>query len=292
MDTKTVIAAASRHLGRLGGTTLDVLTIARPTSLGAAMNLAKIVSKLSPLLGNMIEFSTVDLLNEQPEFAGYGRWKRQDPGFPDAIFEGSIRPTPGFEIKAWFPLATEITGRFKDSQEHFAEDHIHVALVAWLPEHIVYGQPKLLGACIVSGLSVAQARDTHYHNPPDYLVIEPGDTSARTSNLRQTNTSGYKWQGTDTEFRVAETMWGTGGRAYSTATAYQRRVADLRAKFDYRLDTNYAKLDRIVHPGIEKFKTSVLSMTINGLTIKQWARTFASEDIVIEQALKKHLNLK
>jgi hypothetical protein len=33
-------------------------------------------------------------------------------------------------------------------------------------------------------------------------------------------------------------------------------------------------------------------MTINGLTIKQWARTFASEDIVIEQALKKHLNLK
>ena len=43
---------------------------------------------------------------------------------------------------------------------------------------------------------VAQARDKHYHKPPGYLVIEPEDTSLRTINLQQTNTSGYKFQGT------------------------------------------------------------------------------------------------
>ncbi len=40
--------------------------------------------------------------------------------------------------------------------------------------------------------SIAEARDQHYHKPPDYLVVEPEDTSRRTKNLRQTNTNGYK----------------------------------------------------------------------------------------------------
>ena len=41
------------------------------------------------------------------------------PGFPDTIFIGpNVTPSPGFEIKAWFPLATEITARFKDSQKN------------------------------------------------------------------------------------------------------------------------------------------------------------------------------
>jgi hypothetical protein len=71
--------------------------------------LGKVISKLSPLLGNLIEFNTVEFLNKQKAFSPFGKWKRQDPGFPDTIFSGSIQPTPGLEIKAWFPLATEIS---------------------------------------------------------------------------------------------------------------------------------------------------------------------------------------
>ena len=50
------------------------------------------------------------------DWNGIGEWIRQDPGFPDALFKSSIiQPNPGIEIKAWFPFATEITARFKDS---------------------------------------------------------------------------------------------------------------------------------------------------------------------------------
>jgi hypothetical protein len=42
----------------------------------------------------------------------------------------------------------------------------------WLPEHLVYGRPYILDVVVVSGTSVAKARDDRYHNPPDYLVVE------------------------------------------------------------------------------------------------------------------------
>ena len=112
----------------------------------------------------MIEFNTVEFLNDQEEFNGHGVWIRQDPGFPDTIFQG-VEPTPGFEIKAWFPLATEITARFRDSQSYFEHDETYVAMLAWLPERLIYGKPHIVDVCITSGLSVAKARDEHYHNP-------------------------------------------------------------------------------------------------------------------------------
>ena len=176
MNTQQVIAAASIHLQSLGGHVFDLLTVAKPVSPNAAINLAKVISKLSPLLGNLIEFNVVEFLNDRPEFQGLGTWRRQDPGFPDTVFEGSVTPTPGFEIKAWFPLATEITARFKDSQNHFADDRTYVCMLAWLPENLIFGKPVIVDVCVVSGASVAKARDDHYHNPPDYLVLEPGDT--------------------------------------------------------------------------------------------------------------------
>jgi hypothetical protein len=123
------------------------------------LNLSKVISKLSPLLGNLIEFNIVEFLNDQEEFKNSGEWKRQNPGFPDAIFEGSVIPTPGFEIKAWFPLATEITARFKDSQNHFSEDQTYVCMLAWLPEKIIFGKPRIIDVCVISGKSVAESRD-------------------------------------------------------------------------------------------------------------------------------------
>lgn len=273
MRTADVIALASEHLRGLRGHEFDVLEVTKPVSPAAAINLAKIISKLSPLVGNLIEFNTCEYLNELPEFDGWGRWQRQDPGFPDTVFLGRVAPTPGFEIKAWFPLATEITARFKDSQNHFADNNTYVAMLAWLPEFLIFGKPHIMDIVVVSAASVAKARDDHYHNPPDYLVIEPNDTAARTVNLQQTNTAGYKFQGTPAQFAAAQELvasWGNNGSFYSPTHDYQARLAELMARFPYRLDTNFAKMDRIGHPDIEAFKRRTYRSSFKGRTILEW----------------------
>lgn len=280
MRTNEVIARASEDFKTLHGHCFDLLDVTKPVSPEAALNLAKIISKLSPLLGNLIEFNIVEFLNDQPHFQGLGNWKRQDPGFPDAIFEGKVTPQPGFEIKAWFPLATEITARFKDSQNHFVGDNTYVAMIAWLPRHLIFGQPYILDICVVSGQSVAKARDDHYHNPPDYLVLEPEDTKARTRNLQQTNTNGYKFQGTAAQFKEAQQIVASwkNGRNYLPTPEYQALLRELIARFPYRLDTNFAKIDRIVHPEVEAFKAKMLATELHGHTIARWAKIFASDD--------------
>lgn len=289
MNTQEALQLASTHLAMHVGHTFDVFSIAKPKTMAAAINLTKIVSKLSPLVGNLIESSVVDLLNDEEQFQRCGTWKRQDPDFPDALFVGDIDPAPGIEIKAWFPLATEITARFKDSQNRFARDQTAVALLAWLPEHILYGKPTLLDVCVVPGRTVAEARDKHYHNPPDYLVIEPEDTTARTRNLQQTNTNGYKWQGTEGEFEEAKSVvdsWGEHAHTYSPTPEYQARLRELLGRFKYRLDTNYAKIDRIVHNGVEDFKTRVRGKTLYGRSLSEWAEILSTgNEKVLSEAL-------
>lgn len=281
MNTQEALKVASDHLKSLRGHVFDLLTITKPVSLEAAVNLTKVVSKLSPILGNMIEFNSVEFLNDQKVFEPYGKWIRQDPGFPDALFQGTIHPSPGLEIKAWFPLATEITARFKDSQNHFPNDETHVVLLAWLPEYLIFGKPHIIDVCVVSGKSVAKARDDHYHNPPDYLVLEPEDTSSRTRNLQQTNTNGYKWQGNPKQFEEAEKIvksWGNNGKDYHPTREYQDKLRELMAKYTYRLDTNYAKMDRIEHSEIEAFKSQVMAFKFKGRTIGEWTRMLFRDD--------------
>ncbi len=296
IDTKTAIAIASEHLHRLTGHEFDVLTVSKPVSVEAALNLAKVVSKLSPILGNLIEFNTVEFLNDVEEFKELGTWIRQDPGFPDALFTGKISPAPGFEIKAWFPLATEITARFKDSQNHFADDRTHVCLIAWLPEHLIYGKPVILDVAVTSGAAVAKSRDDHYHNPPDYLVLEPQDTTTRTRNLQQTNTNGYKFQGTKEEFAEAEKLvrsWGNDGHIYKPTPEYQALLQQLLGPYNYRLDTNFAKIDRIVNKDIEDFKAKVLGTKVHGMTVRQWSALFSNgSEAAISAALAKYLDIK
>lgn len=291
IDTQKIISIAKEKLQKLKDRKFEVISIAKPRSKDSAVNLAKIVSKLSPLMGNLIEISTCEYLNEQAEFSGIGIWKRQDPGFPDTIFEGEIEPMPGFEIKAWFPLATEITARFKDSQNFFSDDQTYVAMLAWVPEFLVFGSPRILDIVVVSGKSVAAARDKHYHNPPDYIILEPEDTSTRTANLQQTNTSGHKFQGTKEEFKRAQDMvnsWGESGRNYDPSPSYQALLRELIAKFPYRLDTNFAKMDRIQHDEIEKFKNKISNMTFHEKKISDWNRLISSgDDSTIKEALEK-----
>lgn len=302
MDTKQVITRASTHLMNLPGHIFDILSVTKPTSPDAAVNLAKVVSKLSPLVGNLIEFNTCEFLNQQQEFSQFGHWRRQDPGFPDVVFEGAVLPTPGFEVKAWFPLATEITARFKDSQLHFKDDQTYVAMIAWLPEYVIYGKPQIIDVLIVSGDSVAKARDAHYHSPPSYIVLEPEDTSNRARNLQQTNTNGYKWQAhanESTESRrlteAQETIkgWGESGAIYSPTRAYQDKLRGLMGLFNnYRLDTNYAKMDRIGHAEINDFSERVYNSIYRGRCIGEWNDLLAGNDeAVIRQALQEILDI-
>jgi len=63
-------------------------------------------------------------------------------------------------------------------------------------------------------------------------------------------------------------------------------------RFMFR-DTNYAKMDRIVHPELEAFKTRVMNTKVNGMTVRQWCQLFASGDENrIKDELQKHLNIK
>ena len=290
---REVLTIAEKRILKLIGHEFGVLDVGRPVSPEAAVNLAKIVSKLSPLVGNLIEFNVVELLNELPELRELGNWSRQDPGFPDAIFTSKVTPAPGLEIKAWFPLATEITARFKDSQLRFSDDEIDVALIAWLPEYVFFGKPRILQACVVSGRSVAQARDLHYHQPPHYLVLEPGDTTKRTKNLQQRTTTGYGWQGTPAELAKAQAevaAWQA--QAYSPATNYQTLLQGLMNRYPYRVETNYAKLDRIGHSQIETFKQQVLNTKLHGLTVRKWADLLKPKNsALLENALRTQLKI-
>ena len=94
MNYTDILTIASNEIKALKGHSIPVVDIAKPTTLEYARQLAKVVSKLSPLLGNMIEFSTVDLLNTY-DWNGLGTWRRQDPGFPDAIFGSRVPEMPG-----------------------------------------------------------------------------------------------------------------------------------------------------------------------------------------------------
>lgn len=276
--TREVLDQAGTALLALAHHQFEVIRVSAPSSASAAAQMAKIISKLSPIIGNLIELHVVDYLNQQKAFQSFGAWRRQDPGFPDTVFDG-ITPRPGIEIKTWFPLATEITARFKDSQAHFVDDQTDVALLAWLPSEVFSGVPEIIDVCVVPALSVAEARDRHYHRPPGYLVVEPEDTRARTGNLQQTNTNGYKFQGTAGQLQEAAAMldaWGGDARTYDISAAYQSRLRELQGAFPYRLDTNFAKMDRIEHPEIEAFKRRVLKATFKGKPVAAWTKVLAA----------------
>lgn len=274
MNCLDALTRANKEIMGFKGQTLDILEIKRPRNVEYAQYLAKIISKISPLIGNMIEFLIVEKLNEA-DWQGLGKWVRQDPGFPDAVFLGELEPSPGIEIKTWFPFATEITARFKDSVLYFEKDQTNVAVVAWLPEFLICGRPKIIDVWIGSAKSIAQARDSHYHSPPDYLVFEPEETSFRTANLQQTNTNGYKFQGSEKLLKEAMgdiRKWGEEGLIFSPDSNYQKKIKGLLGKYPYRLDTNFAKMDRIKHPGLEKFKAKLLTTEIDGKTILEWSK--------------------
>lgn len=286
--TNQILDHAQTVIEDLKGHHFDILSIGKPKDLEYAQQLARIISKISPLVGNLIELEVVRVLNMHRWETG-GKWVRQDPGFPDTIFQSSITPTPGFEIKTWFPFATEITARFKDSVTFFKDNQTRVAVLAWIPEFIIYGRPKIIGVWTGSGKELATSRDTHYHNPPDYLVMEPEDTTDRTSNLQQTNVNGMIFQGSVAQRTKAKNevkSWGTDKSIYSPDRDYQARLRKLQSRYPYRLDTNFAKIDRIGNASLEKFKDSIMERTLDGIKIHRWAEILASDKDQMFRLLK------
>lgn len=306
MDHKEIINLAKERLNEMPEHVFDILDIGKPQTFNFALNMSKIISKLSGFVGNLLEFEAIEFLNKDEVMNKQGEWERQDPGFPDTIFVSDIKPTPGFEMKAWLPIATEITGRFKNSQVSFLDGSTYVVLIAWLPENIIYGKPKVIDILIVTGMSVAKARDAHYHNPPGYLVREPQDTTKRTKNLQQTNTNGYIIQLDEKNeaesqkiLRSAEEVvssWGSNGKDYLTTSEYQNKLEALQSQFRYRGETNFAKIDRIEHEDIQNFKEKVYDKQFKGMKIGEWRNLLNAKRTKgnlkkLRAALKEHVGI-
>src|SRR5699024_10440836 len=135
----------------------------------------------------------------------------------------------------------------------------------------------IIGTLVVSGEEMAISRDEHYHKPPEYLTIEPLDTTSRTANLQQSNVNGYKLQ---IEQSDSDSLNEARIRAYydgapHTAEA-QIESHDLMNALSYRLDTNFAKIDRIDNADVENFKREVLQSIFLGRTLQEWKSVFAS----------------
>lgn len=277
-DYQRELERASLVLHDLAGEDVDAIDVSN-VGVEEAPFLAKIVSKLSPMVGNLMEQRVVSILDEAtPD--GYS-WHRQDPGFPDAILRHVDEPqtNTGYEIKAWYVLSTEITGRFRESQHLLADKNINVVIIAWCMSHLIFGKPKILGVLTVSGSELAASRDSHYHKPPSYLIVEPQDTTTRTANLQQSNVNGYKLQVDDCDPSTLaalrsefETTPFTGDPHSAEA---QGRALSLMNQLVYRLDTNFAKIDRVGNADVEEFKTKILSDKYLGKTINQWKRILA-----------------
>lgn len=277
-DHIDAIERANKSLENLAGNDVDAIEV-KSVETKEAPFLAKIVSKLSPMVGNLMEQHIVELLDQDvPE--GHS-WMRQDPGFPDAILvddQVKALTSTGYEIKAWYVLSTEITGRFKESQNLLEGKNINVAVVAWCMSNMIFGKPKILGVLTVSGKELAKSRDAHYHQPPEYLTIEPQDTTARTANLQQSNVNGYKLQVAESDADVLkverEKYAKQGAKLEPQTPAGQAESSRLMAALEYRLDTNFAKIDRVGNPDVEAFKKKIMASKYLGKSFAQWKTVF------------------
>lgn len=281
-ETALQLDLASDALEALSGELVDAIAV-RSRTADEAPFYARTVSKLSPMVGNLMEQRIVTLLSESAS-DGY-TWLRQDPGFPDAVLvsKEDHEVLAGYEIKAWYVLSTEITGRFKESVNLLAGKNINVVIVAWCMSNLVFGQPQILGVLVVSGEELALSRDSHYHKPPEYLTIEPNDTSDRTSNLQQSNVNGYRLQESKADpAKLAAARQRTYTEDPPHSSIAQDEAAQLLVDLEYRLDTNFAKIDRVSNERVENFKREIMASSYLDRTITQWKVIFADLNSVVD----------
>jgi len=64
-------------------------------------------------------------------------------------------------------------------------------------------------------------------------------------------------------------------------------------RYPYRLDTNFAKMDRIEHAGIEAFKQRVMGTPFHGQTIGEWGRLLSKgTDTEISRTLERRFDIR
>jgi hypothetical protein len=278
---------AGEAIERLRERPVDLLSV---KSLGPdidAVLIAKNISKLSPFVSTQLENATIKVLSEVPGESDLD-WARQDPGFPDAGLRYQGTPTGhGIEAKAWYVHGTEITARFKASQVLLQGRRVRVLLVAWTMSRILFGEPVVVDFELFDAGDLAKVRDEHYHRPIRYLVVEPGDTADRAANLQQANVSGLLLQTQDERLlRRAELV--AQGDWEPPYTERSRAITEtLLGMLSYRSETNFAKLDRIDHEGVERFKAKVLAISHLGRTLAEWTAVLAgltSSDSCVQAA--------
>lgn len=266
------VQRAVRILADLEATKLDALSLGRPRSAQHAASLARVIGKLSPMVSDLLEVEFAEHLNSQPGWPAGHRWVSQDPGFPDLVLrcEEPDHEHAGIEIKTWFALGTEVTGRFRQSQSSLVTSETRLMVVAWLPEFILHGRPLTLGVWVDKALNVARVRDSKYHRPPQYLVLEPETVSTRVGHA-QNHSVGYFFRGSPEEFEKAKAdIDSSVGALTFTSSKYQNRLRELVKKHPYALDTNFAKFDRLEHESLREFKRHMLSKILHGRSVEEW----------------------
>jgi len=294
MEPRDYLEQAVDSLQNVKGEIYEVLDVGKPETVDEAVELSQVINKITPIVANTIEFRIAEYLNANMDLPDGARWERQDPEFPDVVLKGLSGGTPGIEIKAWYPLSTEMTGRFRETQRHLQDGLTKIAILAWLPEWVIYGEPQIVDIFVDDASGVAHSRDTKYHDPPQYLVLEPQDTSDRTRNLQQSNVRGHRLQDDDDErVREAEQLTedlelDTGG--YDSSFEYHRKLGRLYSEFEYRQESNFAKLARLKHTPLDNFDDNVMNSLFAGRSIEEWRSAVGREDEdAIRELLERNL---
>lgn len=255
-----------------------VIAIYKPPDLELAIFYSKIISKLSPIIGNLLERSVAEELGVRLK----APYKRQDPEFPDVVVELGKDKRIGFEIKAWYALSTEAAARFRTSQKELssgAYEEVYLVVIAWTMSKLFYGKPKIINLFFEKAIEIARTRDQKYHNPPWNIVLEPVDTSARTINLQQKVVIGKKLQeeslpeGVQAEEelkKLAQDKKIKDYKVYSTQEDYVDFIRNLERVLPYREDSNFGKIDRIPHERLSSFLKNTKKLKLLGLTLKDW----------------------
>lgn len=279
-------------------TTVDVVELNRCNE-NAVTEFLKNISKLSPLISVEIETRARDHLRSEfsdilPSNINWVVNERiEGEKYPDlALADLQFDPPSnwvwaGIEIKAWCPLATEISGRMMKGQSIMEEYPDQLVLIVWLPENLLYGEPKILATWVGEGQDIAKARDDHWHwvldrdaSTKSSLILEPDFSPDRDPHKQHTNVYRYKWdddsEGSQEKLDELEERaeeLGIIDEPYSPEDEFQKKVQTLRGEFSeyFTEGSNFRKIGRCHYDELEEFQERFKKETfVEGKSVAQW----------------------
>ena len=277
----------------LDGETIDVLTVNRCKE-ESVIPFLKNMSKLSSLISVEIESMALNRVsnyygNELPQNVEWMLNERvAGEKYPDlALTDLTFDPPsnwvwPGVEIKAWCPFATEITGRMKKGQSIMEQYPDKLLLVAWVPENLLYGKPKVVGTWLGDGSDMAESRDDYWFNAPKSIILEPDFSPERDPSEQHTNVDRFLWDDDNSKLDEARELareLGISNSNYSYDEEFQRRVRRLYSEYNYNHGTNFRKLARLHYDPLDNFPDNLRESTyIEGKSLQEWDRHLSNEN--------------